>query len=218
MHGEECIVTVFATKLRESGVPWEKLPFFRFGLVGHESGNVVDISEVKVYQKDDPNLPKSQELNYTSIFSIDRVLLEAHGPAWPIYRECRVSCDIKVWDKATGDAMLSLTIEQAEVIGCPEGKYGGMCNRDCICQNGATCHIANGACKCTPGWKGVACDIPDRGVFIRLTQSREANVQERRHFHCFTKHIMVANISWYFNDTKIKSLMIASSLNSDDTW
>ncbi|XP_070574027.1 multiple epidermal growth factor-like domains protein 11 [Ptychodera flava] len=218
MHGDECIATVFANKRRKSGIPWDRFPNFRFGFVGQKSGNVVDIGEVKVYQKDDSNLPKSKELNYTSIFSLDRVLIESHIPLLPVYRECQSSCDIKVWDKTTDDTLLSFTIDKAELLGCPEGKYGGMCNRDCICQNGATCHIANGACKCTPGWKGVACDIPDRGVFIRLTQSREAKVLERRYFNCFTKHIMVANISWYFNNTKIKRLTTVPYLNSKGSW
>ncbi|XP_006814469.1 uncharacterized protein LOC102803222, partial [Saccoglossus kowalevskii] len=46
-----------------------------------------------------------------------------------------------------------------DVLGCPEGKFGGNCQYECYCQNGATCHIFNGACKCTTGWKGIACDI-----------------------------------------------------------
>ncbi|XP_070574592.1 uncharacterized protein [Ptychodera flava] len=43
--------------------------------------------------------------------------------------------------------------------GCPEGKYGMLCDKDCICQNGATCHGFNGACKCSKRWTGPACDI-----------------------------------------------------------
>ncbi|XP_070574594.1 uncharacterized protein [Ptychodera flava] len=43
--------------------------------------------------------------------------------------------------------------------GCPEGKYGFLCDKDCICQNGATCHGFNGACKCSKEWTGPACDM-----------------------------------------------------------
>ncbi|XP_070548681.1 uncharacterized protein [Ptychodera flava] len=45
--------------------------------------------------------------------------------------------------------------------GCPEGRYGFFCDKDCICQNGATCHGFNGACKCSNGWTGPACDMGD---------------------------------------------------------
>ncbi|XP_070532929.1 uncharacterized protein [Ptychodera flava] len=45
------------------------------------------------------------------------------------------------------------------INGCPEGRYGLMCDKDCICRNGATCHGFNGACKCPKGWTGPACDI-----------------------------------------------------------
>ncbi|XP_070564192.1 angiopoietin-1 receptor-like [Ptychodera flava] len=31
---------------------------------------------------------------------------------------------------------------------------------ECICKNGATCHVWNGACMCTLGWRGPACDVP----------------------------------------------------------
>nr|XP_006814470.1 PREDICTED: uncharacterized protein LOC102803333 [Saccoglossus kowalevskii] len=51
-----------------------------------------------------------------------------------------------------------------DVLGCPEGKFGGNCQYECYCQNGATCHIFNGACKCTTGWKGIACDIVTSSV------------------------------------------------------
>ncbi|XP_070533225.1 uncharacterized protein [Ptychodera flava] len=47
----------------------------------------------------------------------------------------------------------------AYILGCPSGKYGFKCEKECICQNGASCHVFNGACKCTTGWYGSACDI-----------------------------------------------------------
>eukprot|EP00058_Branchiostoma_floridae_P012353 XP_002597841.1 hypothetical protein BRAFLDRAFT_242983 [Branchiostoma floridae] len=45
------------------------------------------------------------------------------------------------------------------ILGCPVGFYGGNCSEVCACQNGASCHPFNGACKCPDGWKGRACDI-----------------------------------------------------------
>ncbi|XP_070573929.1 uncharacterized protein [Ptychodera flava] len=50
--------------------------------------------------------------------------------------------------------------------GCPEGKYGFFCDKDCICQNGATCHGFNGACKCSKGWTGPVCDIALKEIWI----------------------------------------------------
>ncbi|XP_070552741.1 uncharacterized protein [Ptychodera flava] len=57
---------------------------------------------------------------------------------------------------------------QAKALGCPAGKYGGFCQYNCICQNGAICHTFNGACKCRKGWKGLACDIRElpRNIFV----------------------------------------------------
>ncbi|XP_077989993.1 uncharacterized protein LOC144444445 isoform X2 [Glandiceps talaboti] len=56
-----------------------------------------------------------------------------------------------------------------DVVGCPPGKFGIMCQDDCVCQNGATCHTFNGACKCTEGWKGVACDIAAPIILVSPT-------------------------------------------------
>ncbi|XP_070538384.1 uncharacterized protein [Ptychodera flava] len=47
-----------------------------------------------------------------------------------------------------------------EHIGCPEGKYGFLCDKPCMCKNDAECSVFNGACKCKAGWYGPACDIP----------------------------------------------------------
>ncbi|XP_070562682.1 uncharacterized protein [Ptychodera flava] len=45
------------------------------------------------------------------------------------------------------------------LTGCPRNKFGGFCEHDCQCKNGATCHAWNGACLCTEAWRGPACDI-----------------------------------------------------------
>ncbi|XP_070573938.1 uncharacterized protein [Ptychodera flava] len=50
--------------------------------------------------------------------------------------------------------------------GCPEGRYGFLCDKDCICRNGASCHGFNGACKCQKGWTGPACDIASKEIWI----------------------------------------------------
>ncbi|XP_070574498.1 uncharacterized protein [Ptychodera flava] len=50
--------------------------------------------------------------------------------------------------------------------GCPEGRYGFFCDKECICQNGATCHGFNGACKCSNGWTGPACDMALKDIWV----------------------------------------------------
>ncbi|XP_070556236.1 uncharacterized protein [Ptychodera flava] len=68
--------------------------------------------------------------------------------------DVRLSADSPV--KAFGISKVDLKVVSH---GCPEGKYGMLCDKDCICQNGATCHGFNGACKCSKGWTGPACDM-----------------------------------------------------------
>ncbi|XP_070566853.1 uncharacterized protein [Ptychodera flava] len=60
---------------------------------------------------------------------------------------------------------LELTFK-VDVIGCPAGKYGIVCDKDCICQNRAKCHVLNRACDCTPGWRGPACDIAVPAILV----------------------------------------------------
>ncbi|XP_035671589.1 uncharacterized protein LOC118412684 [Branchiostoma floridae] len=69
---------------------------------------------------------------------------------------CRLSFDLGFFGATVGG---NITINP---IGCPDGLYGGHCNETCVCQNGGSCHTFNGACKCTDGWTGRACDIVSR--------------------------------------------------------
>ncbi|XP_077998713.1 uncharacterized protein LOC144451688 [Glandiceps talaboti] len=84
-------------------------------------------------------------------------------------------------------------------IGCPDGKYGGRCQYDCICQNGATCHVFNGACKCPPGWRGVACDIASPNIEISPHGFIEADFGEYVSIYCAFHHFdqsHIFNSSW----------------------
>ncbi|XP_078612850.1 uncharacterized protein LOC144882740 [Branchiostoma floridae x Branchiostoma japonicum] len=92
-----------------------------------------------------------------------------------------------------------------EPMGCPLGKYGFRCHKTCICKNGARCHGFNGACKCPPGWKGVACDIPKQDVSITTTPSdpRDVYISADITFHCKAHHVDIGNMSVTFpNATK----------------
>ncbi|XP_078665050.1 uncharacterized protein LOC144907633 [Branchiostoma floridae x Branchiostoma belcheri] len=102
-----------------------------------------------------------------------------------------------------GNARIEIaSIEYADIevrpIGCPIGKYGFFCNKNCICKNGARCHGFNGACKCAPGWKGVACDIPKPDVSITTTPRDPRQIYTSRNvaFHCRAHNL----------DTKVMSL------------
>ncbi|XP_078674686.1 uncharacterized protein LOC144912826 [Branchiostoma floridae x Branchiostoma belcheri] len=101
----------------------------------------------------------------------------------------------------------SLDIE-IQPQGCPVEKYGLLCDKTCICKNGARCHGFNGACKCQRGWQGVACDIPKPDIAATTTPSglrgiyTSANVT----FHCRAYHIDVESLSlWFPNGSEIMS-------------
>ncbi|XP_078613763.1 uncharacterized protein LOC144883269 [Branchiostoma floridae x Branchiostoma japonicum] len=89
---------------------------------------------------------------------------------------------------------------QIKPVGCPVGKYGLLCHKTCICKNGARCHGFNGACKCPPGWKGVACDIPKQDVSITTTPSDPRNIYISANitFHCKAYHVDVGYLSVIF--------------------
>ncbi|XP_078691248.1 uncharacterized protein LOC144921801 [Branchiostoma floridae x Branchiostoma belcheri] len=81
--------------------------------------------------------------------------------------------------------------------GCPAGRYGFLCDKTCVCKNGARCHGFNGACKCPPGWKGVACDIPKQDVSITTTPSdpRHIYISANVTFRCTAHHVDVTYMS-----------------------
>nr|XP_006820784.1 PREDICTED: neurogenic locus notch homolog protein 1-like [Saccoglossus kowalevskii] len=105
-----------------------------------------------------------------------------------------------------------------DVLGCPEGKFGGNCQYECYCQNGATCHIFNGACKCTTGWKGIACDIVTPSVVFTaptfysyvgrdlsfvcdFNHLNASDIYERSFHH--NANILAKNTVTFNNDTRI---------------
>ncbi|XP_077986376.1 uncharacterized protein LOC144440833 [Glandiceps talaboti] len=80
--------------------------------------------------------------------------------------------------------------------GCPYGKYGGKCHKKCICQNGATCHPFNGACRCSAGWKGPDCTIPNPEVSI-FPGDVTTNIDMYIRLTCTAYHYQVKTIEWY---------------------
>lgn len=40
---------------------------------------------------------------------------------------------------------------------CPPGLHGPLCQLQCDCVNGASCHPASGRCSCPPGYHGARC-------------------------------------------------------------
>ncbi|XP_077990020.1 uncharacterized protein LOC144444470 isoform X2 [Glandiceps talaboti] len=93
-------------------------------------------------------------------------------------------------------------------IGCPDGKYGGRCQYDCICQNGATCHVFNGACKCSPGWRGVACDIGIPSVEIDSHPTILAEVGQFVSLDCNLHNLDESNLfnaTWFRDEQTLGS-------------
>ncbi|XP_078611065.1 uncharacterized protein LOC144881708 [Branchiostoma floridae x Branchiostoma japonicum] len=94
-------------------------------------------------------------------------------------------------------------------VGCAPGRYGLLCDQTCICKNGARCHGFNGACKCTDGWQGVACDIPKPGVSATTTPSDPSGIYISADIiiHCKVHHLDVITLSLRLpNGSKFVSL------------
>ncbi|XP_070538387.1 uncharacterized protein [Ptychodera flava] len=94
-----------------------------------------------------------------------------------------------------------------EYIGCPEGKYGALCDKPCMCQNDAECSVFNGACKCKAGWYGPACDIPKPVIEI-FTKHQDVEYGTMSFLTCQTRNIPLPEklqewrnmTSWSLND------------------
>ncbi|XP_035693847.1 proto-oncogene tyrosine-protein kinase receptor Ret-like [Branchiostoma floridae] len=89
--------------------------------------------------------------------------------------------------------------------GCPVGKYGFLCDQDCICKNGARCHGFNGACKCQHGWQGVACDIPKPDIAATTTSSdsRAIYISANVTIQCRVYNIDVDTLSLRFPNASV---------------
>ncbi|XP_066278852.1 multiple epidermal growth factor-like domains protein 11 [Branchiostoma lanceolatum] len=106
---------------------------------------------------------------------------------------------------------------KAEVVGCAAGRYGGRCEKDCICKNGARCHGFNGACLCSPGWKGVACDIPTPAVFIRVIPQENIYISGNLTIVCTAvnvENISVVTITFRSAYTNMTETLVDDTANT----
>ncbi|KAI8505950.1 Endothelial cell-specific molecule 1 [Branchiostoma belcheri] len=149
-----------------------------------------------------PTNPKGGVSNLLFSFTLSTEVLTTNGDV--LYTRQRWNDDAfhvrSLLNPGTRIEIASIEYADIEVrpIGCPVGKYGFFCNKNCICKNGARCHGFNGACKCVPGWKGVACDIPKPDVSITTTPRDPRQIYTSRNvaFHCRAHNL----------DTKVMSL------------
>ncbi|XP_078584900.1 uncharacterized protein LOC144867019 [Branchiostoma floridae x Branchiostoma japonicum] len=119
---------------------------------------------------------------FTSVFPMKEVkLFSCKLPS-----SQRILLRTSVDDRTVEIASVEYVDIEIRPVGCPVGKYGFLCDKNCICKNGARCHGFNGACKCPPGWNGVACDIPKQDVSITTTPSDSGHIYTSSNvaFHC----------------------------------
>lgn len=82
---------------------------------------------------------------------------------------------------------------------CPPGLHGLLCQLQCNCMNGASCHPVSGQCICPPGYHGVRCHrgqsnhcqphkitgfLPLHFVWLRFCDRLSACVQGTYGFGC----------------------------------
>ncbi|XP_078702333.1 uncharacterized protein LOC144928142 [Branchiostoma floridae x Branchiostoma belcheri] len=101
------------------------------------------------------------------------------------------------YGNVTGTAQITL-----KLAGCPHGKYGAFCDKNCTCMNEARCHGFNGACLCAPGWKGVACDIPTPAVAIDVLPEANMYITGNVSLQCRPVHINVSSMTWWFRSSR----------------
>ncbi|XP_070563668.1 uncharacterized protein [Ptychodera flava] len=93
--------------------------------------------------------------------------------------------------------------------GCPPGKFGGKCENDCNCQNGATCHSFNGDCLCAKGWRGPNCITLN--PIIEIDQSPiPAFANDTLTLSCKVYGVTVVYIGWYKGSTLLTEKAVAS--------
>ncbi|XP_066263495.1 uncharacterized protein [Branchiostoma lanceolatum] len=101
-----------------------------------------------------------------------------------------------------GNFTINITFRLA---GCPHGKYGAYCDKNCTCKNDARCHGFNGACLCAPGWKGVACDIPTPAVAIDVRPEGNMYITGNISLQCRSVHVNVTSLTWWFQSSRNNS-------------
>ncbi|XP_066275391.1 fibroblast growth factor receptor 3-like [Branchiostoma lanceolatum] len=91
------------------------------------------------------------------------------------------------------------------VTACPIGRFGRFCMERCQCYNGASCHSFNGACKCTPGWRGRNCTIENPEVRISPSSRKLTDLRygQELQFNCTAYKFPIANIAWFFEDDDV---------------
>ncbi|XP_070562688.1 uncharacterized protein [Ptychodera flava] len=96
---------------------------------------------------------------------------------------------------------------ELKTMSCPKGRYGGKCQYECVCKNDAACHIWNGACKCSAGWGGPACDMPlEVHAALDLHHSKDGPVQmySNAFFVCTITNLQQKYTLWVKNGVVMK--------------
>ncbi|XP_066266321.1 uncharacterized protein [Branchiostoma lanceolatum] len=102
------------------------------------------------------------------------------------------------------------------LLPCPPHRYGTLCESQCACRNGASCHRFNGACKCLPGWQGVICDVPKQELSIISTpgNSDELYISKSVKLKCQERHINVTKLRWLFQPEKRRGSFKSSGVTN----
>ncbi|XP_077977265.1 uncharacterized protein LOC144432841 [Glandiceps talaboti] len=166
MDNDKCALTVYRSQYMEHPKPEDEVnqaSFYCKDTVTEElfpiTSHFYDLKTNAEFPEDAIALLDIDKMRdnyeYLHILSFNNDIIGAANPL-----------DCYVYDNFRHRTVSSIHGITAELLGCPPGKYGGLCQFNCICQNGATCHTYNGACKCAAGYKGVACDIAEPIVTI----------------------------------------------------